>query len=488
MSPFARCPRAGWRVLPLALAALLGACASPGPADAPIPLTAPQALGLGAQASPLVAPRWWLAWGDPVLSDLIARALQGHPDLALARARVARAQALAGGRAALAEPQVTLSVDLAMQRYTENGMVPGSIAGDTRSTGTLRAGLGWSPDWFGQLAIDQASAWGQARAAQADGAQAGIGLSAQITRLYVALAALCDQRDLARTQLQRQQQVVDLLRRRVDAGLDSQVDLAAADAVRLDIAAQQEALDERAGLARRQLAVLSGQLPDALQSLVPGLQRLPLDPVPDGLGADLLGRRPDVVAARWRVESATQDVALAHTQFYPNVNLGAFIGLNALGVGRLLQAGSLEAALTPALRLPLFDGGRLRQQLGARQAELDAAIAQYNQRVQEAAREAGDTLLSEQSLQRQAREQAGTLAGTQHTLQLARQRFDAGLGNYLAVLQAEAPVLEQRRKAIELRARQLDNRVLLMHALGGGWVDDTRALGPATAVSAAPQS
>jgi outer membrane protein TolC len=175
---------------------------------------------------------------------------------------------------------------------------------------------------------------------------------------------------------------------------------------------------------------------------------------------------------------------LAQTQFYPNLNLGAFVGLQALGLGRLLQAGSLEFGVAPALRLPLFDGGRLRQQLGVRQADLDAAIAQYNSSLLEAVREAGDALQSESSLLRQQQEQAATVQAAERILALARQRFAAGLGNRLAVLQAEAPVLEQHRKSIELRARQLDNRVVLIRALGGGWSDDTAAA--STAAKAAP--
>ncbi len=197
--------------------------------------------------------------------------------------------------------------------------------------------------------------------------------------------------------------------------------------------------------------------------------------MPGQLGTDLLGRRADVVAARWRVESAMHDVALTRTLFYPNLNLGAFIGLNALGLGQLLRAGSVEYGVTPALRLPLFDGDRLRHQLGARQAELDAAIAHYNATLLDAVREAGDALASDASLQLQHTEQEAALASAQRALELARQRFDAGLGNYLAVLQAETPLLAQRRQATDLLARHLDNRVLLVKALGGGWRDDAAA-------------
>jgi NodT family efflux transporter outer membrane factor (OMF) lipoprotein len=436
-------------------------------------MTSAGSLGLDEPASAPVAARWWNDWGDPQLTELTGRALQGHPSLALARARVERAAALAEVRRSAGTAQVMLGADLALQRYSEHGLTPTPVAGDVRTTGTVRSTLAWSPDLYGQQAIDLAVAIGQARAAQADAALAANALAAQVARSYVGLARLLAQRESVVRLLDLREQAVVLLRSRVAAGLDGQIDLAQAEGGPPEARGQIEALDGQMALARRQLSVLSGQAPAALDTLSPDLSQLRLDAMPPGLGADLLGRRPEVVAARWRVESALQDVALARTQFYPNVNLGAFVGLNALGLGRLLRAGSLEYGLAPALRLPLFDGDRLRHQLGVRQADLDAAIAAYNAAVLDAVREAGDALQSELYLQRQQSEQAALLASSGRALELARQRFAAGLGNQLAVLQAEIPVLAHRRQAADLRARQFDNRALLLKALGGGWHGDT---------------
>jgi len=198
--------------------------------------------------------------------------------------------------------------------------------------------------------------------------------------------------------------------------------------------------------------------------------------VPDVLGADLLGRRPDVVAARWRVEAATQGVNSARSEFYPNINIAAFIGLNSLGLDRLFNASSRQMGVTPALRLPIFDGGRLRAQLGGRAAELDAAIAQYNGAVLDAVKEAGDAMASIQSLTRQQALQDDAVASAEKAYRFAQERYRAGLGNYLLVLTTENQVLAQRRLAVDLRARQLDTRLVLMKALGGGWTDDTAVL------------
>jgi len=468
------------RLLPLAgalaTALLLVACASPGPAHTPLAASTAQAAGLPDAASQPAAAQWWSALGDHQLDALVAQALQGSPSLAVGRARLAQAVALSQVREAANGPQATLGADLSRQHYTAHGLVPAPVAGNSYSTGNLQATLAWAPDFFGQHAAELEAALGQARAAQADSAAAANLLAAQVARGYVGLARLVAQREVAERALTQRQEQLGLTRQRVGAGLDSQVELTQSQAAVPDARTQIEALDEQITLARRQLAVLSGQAPGALAALTPRLAALQPPAVPGELGADLLGRRPDVVAARWRIEAATQGVAVARSEFYPNVNLTAFVGLNALGLDRLFNAGSRQLGVAPALRLPLFDGGRLRAQLGGRQAELDAAIAQYNGVVLDAAREAGDALASLQSLERQQAQQAEAAAGAEKAYQFAQERYRAGLGTYLVVLSTESQVLAQRRLAVDLGARQLDTRVALMKALGGGWQDDTATL------------
>ena len=446
-TPLQRSPaplRASLLASTLAAALFASGCASPGPSHAPLAQTTPEAAGLNATADTPAAPaQWWSVLGDTRLDALVAQALQGSPSLAISRARLEQAVALSQVREAANGPQATLS---------------------------------WSPDFFGQHAAELQAALGQARAAQADAAAAANTLAAQVGRSYVALARLVAQRDVAQRALAQREEQQKLTRERVSAGLDSQVELTQAQAAVPDARTQIEALDEQITLARRQVAVLSGQAPDALATLTPQLAALQPTAVPEALGADLLGRRPDVVAARWRVEAATQGVKVARTEFYPNINIGAFIGLNALGLDNLFNAGSRQMGVTPALRLPIFDGGRLRAQLGGKQAELDAAIAQYNGAVLDAVKEAGDAMASIQSLTRQQALQDEAVASAEKAYRFAQERYRAGLGNYLVVLSTESQVLAQRRLAVDLRARQLDTRLVLMKALGGGWTDDTDTL------------
>jgi NodT family efflux transporter outer membrane factor (OMF) lipoprotein len=303
----------------------------------------------------------------------------------------------------------------------------------------------------------------------------GNSLAAQVVRSYVALARLVAQREVAQRVLAQREEMAALIRQRVQAGLDSTVEQRLGEAALPDARAALEALDEQIRLQRHLLAALSGQAPQALDALTPALARVQPLRLPDSLGTDLLGRRPDVVAARWRVEAASQDLAQARTRFYPDVRLSAFVGLSALGLDRLIDLDSRSLGAGPALHLPIFEGGQLRAQLQGKSAERDAAIAQYNQTVLDAVREVADAMASQASLQRQHSEQAQALAGVEAAYHLARQRYRAGLGNYLIVLTAETQWLAQRRQAVDLAARSLDTQAALMKSLGGGWVDPAPA-------------
>lgn len=455
---------------------ILTACSSPSVHVTALKATSASTLALPDISTTQLTSTWWKSLGDPQLNHLMSVALNDNPSLATAQLRVRRMQALAGLADAAGMPQANVGIDLTRQRFSANGLFPKPIAGNTWDNDTLQSAVSWSPDLWGQYAAELASAIGQTRATQADAAVAATGLTSQIAKGYVTLARLVAYLDIAERMGQQRQAMQTLIEQRVAAGLDTQAELMQSNGNVSDTLRQIEALKEQISLLRHQLAVLSGQAPQMLAALTPQLSALQLDAVPAVLGADLLGRRPDIVASRWRVEAASQDVLVARAQFYPNVNLSAFIGFNALGVSRLLNAESRQVGVSPAVRLPLFDGGRLKAQLATRQAELDMAVSQYNSTVLEAVRESADAIGSDQSLMRQAELQNDALASAQKSLAITKQRFDAGLVNQLNVLSAEQAVLLQSLASVDARAKQLENRISLMKALGGGWRDDNVAL------------
>ena len=468
----------------LAVLLALGGCASQGPAHTAAAQLDATALGLASTAGPsatdaaqLPPAHWWTALGDTQLDALIAQALAGSPSLAASQARFDKAMALASASSTATDVHGTFSADATRQRYSANGLVPPPVAGHTYSSSNVQAGLSWSPDFFGRHAAELQAALGQARAAQADSAAAANELAAQSALSYVALARLLAQRDIAQQTLIQRQSLLNLSQQRTQAGLDSQVELTQAQAGLPEARTQIEMLDEQITLARRTIAVLSAQEPNAQASLKPQLSQLQVQAVPQVLGADLLGRRADVVAARWRIEAASSDINTAKADFYPDINLTAFVGLSALGFDNIFKGSSRQLGVTPALRLPIFDGKRLRAQLRGKQADLDTAIAQYNALVLDAVKQSGDAIASVQSLGRQQSLQAESLRKAEQAYSFAVQRYKAGLATQITVLNTETQVIAQRRLAVDLKARELDTRISLMKALGGGWQDNTASTG-----------
>jgi NodT family efflux transporter outer membrane factor (OMF) lipoprotein len=466
-------------LLPAALAAalLLAGCASYKGIEPQASLRTPQSLGLAnaaAQAAPEAAPldaQWWRSFGDEQLDRLVAQALAGNPNLRVAQARLVKARAAIEAANASMLPQVNGSLEVMRQRYTENGLFPPPIAGSIRDSATLQMSGQWEIDFFGKHRQALESALGTTRAAQAEVDAARVLLAANVARAYVQLARVHDQLLVARRTLAQRQASHELVSQRFKAGLDTALELRQSEGSLPEARQQIEALNEQMQAGRHALAALVAQ-PDVAIDGKPLAALRPvgaLGPVP----ADLLARRADVAAARWRVEAAAHDVKSAKADFYPNVNIAGFIGLSSLGIGKLLDAGSLQWGVGPAIHLPIFDAGRLRAGLRSKTADLDIAVESYNATVIDAIKDAADQLSSLQSIARQQAEQRDALASAEAAWEIAQQRYRAGLGTYLHVLTAETAVLQQRRLAVDLSGRALDAQVQLMRALGGGWQPDT---------------
>lgn len=453
----------------LAAAALLAACASPGPQATPrAPLDA-AALGATGRAAPWPAERWWTGWHDAQLDALVERALAGQPSLQTAEARVRQARAAADAAGAARSPQMRLSADLSDQRFTANGLVPPPLAGSVEWNNDARLGASWELDLFGRQRAALDAAIGTLRAAEADAQAARVLLAGNVAAGWFGLARLVENRRLAAESLDQRRQILALVEQRVGAGLDTQVERRQAEGLVAQTEVELHTLDEQIGRARHALAELTGQGPQALDALVPTLAELRPAALPAALPAELIGRRADLVAQRWRVDAATHGVAQARAEFYPNVNLVGFVGLSSLGLDRFLQAGSRTYGIGPALSLPILDGGRLRAQLATRSAEADAAVDGYNAALLRALREVADEVTTLQTLERQQRAQDEATAAAEAAADLALQRYRAGLGNFLTVLTAQTNVLTQRRAAADLKARHLLGEAALARALGGGW-------------------
>jgi NodT family efflux transporter outer membrane factor (OMF) lipoprotein len=466
----------GSALLGAALVAVLSGCVDRGgwqaaPQLAPARLTAERTLsGMPVEPSAWPAEGWWHGYRDPQLDALVDEATAGSPSLVAAEARLRAAQAQALGVSGLKLPNVALDAQATRQRYPENDLYPPPYAGSYYNSGRVALDLSYDIDFWGRNRALLASARSGVEAAEADRAAARLALEVAVVRAYVQLDLWYALLDVANDQLRQQTSIMELTQERVDAGLEnvarvkqSEGNLALA---RAGIAAAQANID----LARNQLGALAGAGPDRGQALprphltAPGTLALPAT-----LPADLLGRRPDVAAARAQVQGASQGVKAAEADFYPNVNLAAFAGVQSIGLGQLFEGSGTIVGVTPALSLPLFNRRQLRGALEARQAQYDAYVGQYNQTLIDAAHDVADVVTNWRALEREAAEQQTALAAAQRAYDLTAERYRAGLDNYLTVLSTENQLLLAQAVGAELAAQRLTFSVNLVRALGGGY-------------------
>jgi NodT family efflux transporter outer membrane factor (OMF) lipoprotein len=463
------------RFVPTALfaALLLAGCASThglAPAAQPTRPDALQASRSLEHASGATFPSqdWWKAFGDSQLDALVTEALVDAPSLAIADARVRQATAQAGLADAARKPTVG-----ATAQYS-GVLIPESVAGEElggKYQGIVLLGMQfkYSPDLWGGHEARWRAALGQARAAEVEAQAARLTLSSNIARAYIALAQAHAAHDLATAEQTRASHLLDLGRQRVKAGLDNQLQLRNAEASVASAQQQAQAAQQQIDAARNAIAALLGKGPDrGLAVARPALLSLPSPTVPAVLPSELLGHRPDVVAARWRVESAAHGIKASKADFYPTVNLSALVGIASGHLSDLFTSDALLVQGGPALSLPIFDGGRLRNQLAKSNADYDLAVATYNQNLSTALREVADALQAMRSLDAQLASTQQARDAAQSAWQLASTRYRAGLGTQLDVLAAQRPLLQYDQQLAALRAQRLGAAVELDRALGGG--------------------
>ena len=479
------------RVLgPGCAALLLASCASFDGIGSSAGLRAPEdyaaSATLPAQGGQWPEESWAGQAGGTALQALVDEALAGNPGLQGASARIAAAEALAQAARADAGLGSGARFDSTYQRYTENGIVPPPLAGSFRSDNQLLLNFSYDLDFWGRNAARLRAALSQEKMAQAEQHAARLALATGVARAWIQLGRQHAQLELIRQQLETRQKLLELARLRQRAGLDPENQGELERQQLAGLRTEQAQWGEAAALTRNQLAALMGKGPDRGLSIAPpALPAQAALPLPNRLGLDLLGRRPDIVAARWQVQAMQGDIDAAKAQFYPNVNLAGFAGLSSLGLANLLQGGSAIAGIGPAIRVPLFENGGLRAQLKSRVAAYDAAVATYNQTLADALRDVADQVQALRAATAQNGHLQDAVDAARNSLRLARQRELAGTASHLPVLAAEAALLVQRRIALDAKARRADLEIGLIKALGGGFDAAAAGLEP-TAVSLSP--
>jgi NodT family efflux transporter outer membrane factor (OMF) lipoprotein len=426
--------------------------------------------GLAGAAVEPVADGWWSSFQDPQLDRLIRAGLQNSPTLAQARSRVAEAVARTQALQSKLLPNVDYAAGVSYQRAPENYLIPPPLAGHSFWSGQAGVSLDWDLDFRGRQKDAVRSAQALAQSARFDADNARLILAGAIAQAYIELYRQYALAAIAERSAEQRADIVAITRRRVTAGLDTQLELRQAEGQLPQARAAREQAQAAADLAVHALAVLTASSADSYALIVPpSISEDAALPVPNTLPINLLARRPDVLSARFYVTAADAQRRADKAAFYPDVNLKGLAGFAAFGLNNLVNWSARGYEVGPAISLPLFDAGRLRAEYTGSEAQLDSAIDVYNDTVLRAVQQTADQLTLIDALARERLDQQETLTANEAAYKLAEERYRAGLASYLSVLNAETQVLIARQTVVDIRAGQVMARVNLLLAVGGSF-------------------
>jgi NodT family efflux transporter outer membrane factor (OMF) lipoprotein len=418
---------------------------------------------------------WWVAYNDATLTKLIEEALAGSPDLAIARARLRAASAIVSQARAAQLSQVTAQASGGVVKQSYNNGIPANfVPKGWNENGSASVGLSFDLDLWGGKRAGARAAMSDADAAALEVEQARLVLATGIADAYAQLVQLNAARQVAQAAVTLRADIETLVRSRVANGLDTEAELAQAQAALPAARGEVLAIDETIVTVRHQIAALLGQGPDRGLDIMIGANPPAIHDLPAGVTTDLIGRRPDIRASLARVEASNARIKVAKAAFYPSINISALIGFQALGLGNVFSSGSSFGNAGPAISLPIFDGGAIAGRYAQSRAGYDEAVATYDRAVVGAFREVADVVAARQSLVERLREANALLAQSERGYAIARQRYQGGLSTYLDVLTAQQGVLTARRSVAELTTRGFSLDVALVRALGGGFTPSTK--------------
>ena len=474
--------RVARRLAPLAgsllLAGLAGCAVGPNYQAPAVPLDPAFVHG----AAPAAAPgadiaTFWRGFADPLLSQLVERALAANGDVRIAAARLQEARATLRGANAELLPEIGVA-GFAGRSLTTESQLPGASR-DDRTGNAFDAGFTatWELDLFGRNR--RAS---EAAAAQLDASAAGVhaaqtAVAAEVARNYLELRGLQQRLEVARQSLVNQRDTLRLTTVRLDAGRGTRFDVARAqsqqDSTEATLPLLQAAID-RAAL---RLATLTAQPPRVVAGLVARPEPLPSLPVTDlsalplGTPELLLRRRPDLVAAERQLAAATAGIGIATAELFPRVSLTGLIGFASNRVVDLGGRDSQQYSLGAGLTWPILDFGRVRARIDASEARAAQSLAGYEQAVATALEETEGALSQFTRNAEQAGKLASAARAAEEATTLSRRRFDAGAVDLLVVLDAERQALAASDALVQSEVAQATALVAIYRALGGGWTD-----------------
>jgi len=417
---------------------------------------------------------WWELFGDPLLSDLEAKADAGNPDLRAAVARVAQARAIA--RIAEADFYPTISLDPTVQReqYSATRPVqPGTVAKSYAANDfRVPLDLSYEVDLWGRVRRSVEATTAVAEATVASYETVRLALHADVASAYFALRSVDADRSVLRRTLDLRRESLRLAQARLRLGAGNDLDVSRAETELTTTEAESIGLEKRRSELEHALAALTGRPPAEL-SIPDKPLDLPPPAIPAGLPSELLERRPDVAEAERRLAASNAEIGIATAAYYPSLSLTAAAGFESGDLKSLFDWKSRVWALGAGLAAPLYQGGRVDADVERARARYEESVAQYRARLLIAFQEVEDGLSGLRILADQAQVQARAVASSRKTADLTTSRYKAGLVSYFEVVDAERTVLQNEREATLIQGQRLVTSVFLIKALGGGWQESS---------------
>lgn len=426
----------------------------------------PQAFAADLPAAASAVPDWPAYFTDPALHALIEAALANNRDMRIALARVEEARALAGVARADRFPTVAAQADT-IRTHTPADLTGFGAARTTRRNDMNLGVTAFELDFWGRVAALGEAARAQYLASNEAARSFRVSLIGDVAGTWYQLAALTGQTQLADDTLKTRTDSLELIRKRRDAGLASDLDVLAAESLVESVRAQSADLQRQRAQAENALRLLTGMAvplpaapavssPPALAELAPGLP------------SDVLLRRPDVRAAEQRLIASNANIGAARAAFFPRIALTGSFGTASSALSGLFGAGSEAWLFQPVLTLPLFDAGRNRANLQVAEARKVQAVADYEKTIQQAFREVADALAARTTYRAQLAAQEANLRVQQARLERVKAREQAGIASYLEVLDASRDAFGAEQAVVSTRQQLLGVQVTLYKALGGG--------------------
>ncbi|HTJ93710.1 MAG TPA: efflux transporter outer membrane subunit [Pararobbsia sp.] len=434
-------------------------------------------LSIPAQGGKWPDASWADQFGDPQLGQLIAEGLADSPSIEQAKARIDKASSYVQSEHAAEMPTISGKYSWTREIYSPNALFPPPFGGVWYSENNALISGSYDLDLWGKLRQATQAAISQQKVAEADAQEVRLTLSTSIAQAYTELAREYALLDVAQRETESRREVGRITVGRVAAGLDTQVERRTSDG---NIASSQASISQLEGqitATRYQLGALLGKGPDrGLAIAKPSMDPSVAVTLPDNVPANLISRRPDLVAARWTIDATQHDIKSAKAEFLPDVNLAGFVGLDAFGWSRFLNLSSKQVQFGPAINIPIFAGGALRASLKGKYADFDLAVAQYNQTIVNALNDVATQVASIRSTEKQLVDAQNAYDAQRHAYDLAVIRYRAGLSPQLQVLSADENLLAQEQSVVALKMNRRSQQIALIKALGGGFDADDQGL------------